>query len=80
MDRSLLEKIGADIEMRDKSEGLSRDEFARFMKRVPTHLRAKFNKIADDFNKFDENNDNMIDSDEFGGMLDQVMQEQEKEV
>jgi len=75
MDRSLLEKIGADIEMMDKSEGLSRDEFAKFMKRVPTHLRDKFNKIADDFAKFDQNQDNVIDSDEFGGMLDQVMKE-----
>ena len=46
------------------------------MKRVPTHLRAKFNKIADDFSKFDQNKDNVIDSDEFGGMLDQVMKEE----
>ena len=45
------------------------------MKRVPTHLKDKFVKIANDFQKFDENQDNMIDSDEFGSMLDQVMKE-----
>ena len=45
------------------------------MKRVPTHLRDKFQKISDDFQKFDQNNDNVIDSDEFGNMLDQVMKE-----
>lgn len=61
--------------MMDKEQGLSRAEFAKFMKRVPTHLRDKFNKIANDFQKFDQNKDNVIDSDEFGGMLDQVMQE-----
>ena len=32
-------------------------------------------KIADDFHKFDTNQDNIIDSDEFGSMLDQVMKE-----
>ena len=36
------------------------------MKRVPTHLKDKFVKIASDFKKFDENQDNVIDSDEFG--------------
>jgi len=75
MDRSLLEKVAADIEMMDDDQGLSRDEFARFMKRVPTHLKDKFVKIADDFKKFDQNKDNVIDSDEFGAMLDQVMKE-----
>lgn len=55
--------------------GLSREEFNKFMKRVPTHLKEKFMKIADDFQKFDTNQDNVIDSDEFGSMLDQVMKE-----
>ena len=46
MDRSLLEKIAADIEMMDDEQGLSQEEFGRFLKRVPTHLREKFQKIA----------------------------------
>ena len=54
---------------------MSREEFNKFMKRVPTHLKEKFMKIADDFQKFDTNQDNVIDSDEFGSMLDQVMKE-----
>ena len=54
---------------------MSREEFDKFMKRVPTHLKDKFMKIADDFQKFDTNQDNVIDSDEFGSMLDQVMKE-----
>ena len=45
---------------------LSQNKFDRFMKRVPTHLKDKFVKIASDFKKFDENQDNVIDSDEFG--------------
>ena len=45
------------------------------MKRAPTHLKDKFVKIANDFQKFDENQDNVIASDEFGSMLDQVMKE-----
>ena len=43
------------------------------MKRVPTHLKEKFEGIKNDFTKFDENQDNVIDSDEFGKMLDVVM-------
>ena len=53
--------------------GLSVEEFDKFMKRVPTHLRTKFKAIANDFAKFDTNQDDIIDSDEFGAMLDQVM-------
>lgn len=53
--------------------GLSEEEFHKFMKRVPTHLREQFKEIADDFHKFDQNQDNVIDADEFGAMLDQVM-------
>ena len=53
--------------------GLSVAEFDKFMKRVPTHLRSKFKAIANDFAKFDKNQDNVIDSDEFGAMLDMVM-------
>ena len=46
MDRSLLEKIAADIEMMDAEQGLSPDEFDKFLKRVPSHLKEKFQKIA----------------------------------
>ena len=45
------------------------------MKRVPTHLKEKFESVKDDFTSFDENKDNVIDSDEFGKMLDVVMKE-----
>merc|ERR1711894_625650 len=55
MDRSLLEKLAADIEIMDKEEGMSPDEFDRFLARVPKHLKEKFNKIATDFKKFDTN-------------------------
>ena len=48
------------------------------MKRVPTHLKEKFEGIKNDFTKFDENQDNVIDSDEFGKMLDLVMKETEE--
>jgi len=59
------------------SVGLSQDEWGRFMKRVPTHLKEKFEDIKNDFTTFDENKDNVIDSDEFGKMLDEVMKETE---
>jgi len=45
------------------------------MKRVPTHLKEKFESIKNDFTEFDENKDDVIDSDEFGKMLDKVMKE-----
>ena len=52
--------------------GLSKEEFSRFLDRVPSHLREQFESAQ--FQSFDENNDNVINSEEFGKMLDQVMQ------
>ena len=56
--------------------GLSQEEFSRFMSRVPTHLKEKFEKIAADFQKYDKNQDNVIDYQELSGMLDAVMKEE----
>jgi len=73
MDRSLLEKIAADIEFMDKDAGLSPDEFSLFLKRVPAHLRAKFEEAAGDFEKYDTDGDGSIDYDELTRLLDHVM-------
>ena len=40
-------------------------------------MKEKFEGIKTEFSKFDENQDNIIDSDEFGKMLDVVMKETE---
>ncbi len=52
------------------------EEFDRFMNRVPTHLKEKFQKVAADFSKFDKNKDNVIDYEELSAMLDAVMKEE----
>lgn len=56
-------------------QGLSNEEFDRFLARVPTHLKEKFKKVATDFNSFDKNQDNIIDYNELSSMLDAVMKE-----
>ena len=55
--------------------GLSMDEFNKFLVRVPTHLKEKFQKVAADFEKYDTNKDNVIDYDELSVMLDKVMKD-----
>merc|ERR1711988_522654 len=39
MDRSLLDKLAADVEFMDKDAGISPEEFDGFLERVPTHLK-----------------------------------------
>ena len=51
------------------------DEFNKFLVRVPTHLKEKFQKVAADFEKYDTNKDNVIDYDELSIMLDKVMKD-----
>ena len=41
---------------------------------MPTHLKEKFQAAANEFKEFDTNHDNVIDSDEFGAMLDKIME------
>ena len=39
-------------------------------------FRFMDSNLPQDFHKFDQNQDHVIDSDEFGAMLDQVMKEE----
>ena len=55
--------------------GLSNEEFDKFLARVPTHLKDKFKKVANDFSSFDKNKDNVIDYNELSTMLDLVMKD-----
>ena len=60
--------------------GLSPEEFERFMRRIPSRIRAQFKEVKDEanFQQFDTNNDNIIDAQEFGVMLDKVIQRAEQ--
>lgn len=40
-ERALLMRVAADLEFMDQSEGFSREEFQRFLLRIPEHLRER---------------------------------------
>merc|ERR1711890_2786 len=73
MDRSLLEKIVAEIEFMDNNEGLSQKEFATFLRRVPANMKKKFDKVQADFKKYDTNEDGILSYEELTQLFDQVM-------
>lgn len=73
MDRSLLEKIAAEIEFMDDDEGLSPKEFETFLRRVPANMKSKFDAISADFEQYDTDGDGVMSYDELTQLLDQVM-------
>jgi len=73
MDRSLLDKIAADVEFMDADAGISNEEFNGFIERVPAHLKPKFEQEKRNFDAHDTNNDGVLDASEMRQLLDRVM-------
>jgi hypothetical protein len=44
-ERTLLYRIAQDLEFMDSKEGMSREEYERFIERVPEHLKESFNRL-----------------------------------
>ncbi len=70
-EKVLLYKIAQDLEFMDKKIGMSQEEYQRFIKRVPSYLKAKFKP-------FDEiaNSDKKIDYKELSGVIQSILDQQ----
>jgi len=72
-ERILLYKIAQDLEFMDNKAGMSREEYNRFIKRVPAHLKGEFKS-------FDEvaRGDKTIDYKELSGVIQSILNQQQK--
>jgi len=68
-ERVLLYKIAQDLEFMDRKEGMSQEEYRRFIKRVPDYLKGEFK----DFNEVAQN-DNRIDYRELEGVIKSILE------
>lgn len=59
---------------RDNDAGLSKEEYNRFIKQLDTETRAIFEQF-DGFERYDANNNGVIDFQEFSFLLEEVMAE-----
>jgi uncharacterized surface protein with fasciclin (FAS1) repeats len=56
-EQALLERIAQDLEFLDNNEGMQRDEYERFLERIPLHLQTTFHSLGDtSFEKIAGNN------------------------
>ena len=46
-ERVLLQRIAQDLEFLDQKEGMQRDEYERFVRRIPEHLQTSFARLGD---------------------------------
>lgn len=46
-EQALLERIAQDLEFLDNNEGMQRDEYERFLERIPFHLQKTFENLGD---------------------------------
>ncbi len=60
-ERVLIARIAQDLEFLDSKEGMSEEEYNRFISRLPYNLKEKFNKLG--FNSFKRvaGDDNLVD-------------------
>jgi cell shape-determining protein MreC len=72
-ERTLLYRIAQDLEFVDNKSGMSRDEYKRFIQRIPNYLRDRFEQIEKrDFNEIAKS-DNKIDYRELDGVIKEII-------
>jgi len=62
------------LEFMDRDESMSKNEFDRFLQRIPEHLRDRFAKSNKSFEDI-AGKDMVIDHEEMKGLIDMLMNE-----
>jgi len=62
------------LEFMDRDESMSKNEFERFLQRIPEHLRDRFVKSNKTFEDI-AGKDMVIDHEEMKGLIDMLMNE-----
>eukprot|EP00803_Ostreobium_quekettii_P000824 evm.model.scf_36.2 EVM.evm.TU.scf_36.2 scf_36:70360-72153(+) len=78
-ERTLLLRAAQDVEFLDREEGLSQQEFQRFLHLIPQHLRERFEKSKMTFESI-AGADHVIDHREMAGLIDTLLAENEEKL
>lgn len=71
-ERALLGKIAQDLEFMDKDVGMSRDEFLKFIERIPENLKKKYREMGKTFEDI-AGDDAVVDFTEVQQLIDQLV-------
>jgi hypothetical protein len=72
-ERVLIARVAQDLEFLDNKEGMGREEYERFIARVPNNLKDKFNELG--YTSFDKvaGENNMVDYKEIKSIVQSVV-------
>ena len=72
-ERVLIARVAQDLEFLDNKEGMKREEYERFISRVPNNLKAKFKELG--YTSFDNvaGDNNMVDYYEIRNIVQSVV-------
>jgi len=72
-ERVLIARVAQDLEFLDNKAGMKREEYERFINRVPNNLKAKFNELG--YNSFDKvaGDNNLVDYKEIKSIVQSVV-------
>ena len=72
-ERVLIARVAQDLEFLDNKEGMKREEYERFVNRVPKSLKPKFNELG--YNSFDKvaGDNNIVDYKEIKSIVQSVV-------
>ncbi len=72
-ERVLLQRIAQDLEFLDHEVGMQRDEYQRFVNRIPEHLQATFSSLSNTSFEQVAGNDQRIDHKELQTLVHQMI-------
>lgn len=78
-EKTLLYKALSDLEFMDADEGLSKEEYDKFIERLPAARKAQFLKLAGDFETLAKGAET-VSSDDVGDIIDKLVKLDPKEV
>ena len=72
-EKVLISRVAQDLEFLDSKAGMQREEYERFISRIPNHLQSKFNELG--YNSFDKvaGNNNIVDYKEIKNIVQSVV-------
>lgn len=73
-ERALLKRVAQDLEFMDRDEEMSKVEFQRFLQRIPTQFKDRFEATGLTFDSVAGDNQ-MVDFREMGNLIDKLLTE-----
>ena len=77
-ERVLLQRVAQDLEFLDHEVGMQRNEYERFIQRIPEHLQASFTALGDTSFEHVSGDDQRVDYQEIQALVHRVLKERER--